>query len=209
MFVVSMIGQKGGSGKTTTGLGLAVAAARAVRTVAVIDLDPQTNAANWKDRRSEENPAVVSAQSGRLPQTIEAARKAGADFVIIDTPGKADQIAIDAARVANLVLIPCRLQVFELETLPATRDLLRVAGDPPAYVVLVGIHPAATKSLQEARQMVERLSGLQTCPAHLCHRASYIDAPATGKAPQEIDPDGKAAAELERLYMFFCKHANM
>ena len=82
MFVTALVGQKGGTGKTTAGLGLAVAAARAGQATAIIDLDPQANAANWKDRREAHNPAVVSAQVSRLRQTLEAAREHGAEFVI-------------------------------------------------------------------------------------------------------------------------------
>src|ERR1035438_5578501 len=88
MKTIAIISEKGGTGKTTSAIGLAVTAARAGEAVAVIDLDPQANAANWKDRRAEENPAVVSAQVGRLTQTLNAARESGASLVILDTPGK-------------------------------------------------------------------------------------------------------------------------
>jgi chromosome partitioning protein len=74
MFTVSFIGSKGGCAKTTSAIGLSVAAARAGQDVALIDLDPQATAANWKDRRSEESPAVISAQASRLRQTLDAAR---------------------------------------------------------------------------------------------------------------------------------------
>jgi polynucleotide 5'-kinase involved in rRNA processing len=57
MFTISLVGQKGGTGKTTISVGLACAAARAGRTVAIIDLDPQATALKWKDRRSEKNPS--------------------------------------------------------------------------------------------------------------------------------------------------------
>lgn len=202
MKVIAIIGQKGGTGKTTTTLGLAVAAAQAGLPTAVLDLDPQTNAANWKDRREAENPAVESIQPGRLRQTLKAAEDAGAAFVFIDTPGKSDTAAIEAARVADLVLIPVRPQIFDLETLSAVRDAIRVAGSPPAYVVLNGIHPTATRSPDQQREVIAEAFGLPVAPVHLSHRAAYAEAPAIGKTPQEIEPDGKAAGELNSLFAF-------
>jgi len=67
MFTVSIIGQKGGTGKTVVAIGLAVAAVRAGMATVLIDLDPQATASKWKDRREDENPAVVSAQSKQVP----------------------------------------------------------------------------------------------------------------------------------------------
>src|SRR5580692_11069889 len=119
MIVIAIVGQKGGTGKTTIATGLAVAASEAGKVAVVIDLDPQANAANWKDRRAAENPAVVSTPPGRLRQTLEAAATHAADFVVIDTPGKSDSAAIEAAKVADVVLIPVGPQIFQLETLPA------------------------------------------------------------------------------------------
>lgn len=205
MRTIAIIGQKGGTGKTTTTLGLAVSAEMAGYSTAVLDLDPQTNAANWKDRREANSPAVESIQPGRLRQTLKAAEANGAEFVFIDTPGKSDTAAIEAARVADLVLIPVRPQIFDLETLAAVRDALRVAGSPASFVVLNGIHPSASRSPDEQRTVIAQAFDLPVCPVHLSHRSAFAEAPASGQTPQETDPKGKAAAELKALFDFIDK----
>jgi chromosome partitioning protein len=158
MFTISITGQKGGAGKTTVALGLAVAAFRTGKVVAVIDLDPQASAANWKDRRSDDSPAVVSAQSSRLKQTLATAEEIGAEVVIIDTAGRNDDSALNAARHADLVLIPTRTNIVELEALPSAADILRLAGNPPAFVVLNGIHPTASVRQSTRESWCRRIS---------------------------------------------------
>lgn len=206
MKVISLVGQKGGTGKTTMALGLAVAASHAGKAVAVIDIDPQASAANWHDRREAEEPAVVSAQASRLKQTLKAAAEAGAEIAIIDTAGRKDDSALNAARVSDLVLIPARPNILELETLPAAVDILRLAGSPKAYVVLNGVHPSASKQAEEAKAMIKGTFEIACTPSHVCQRSAYADAMASGATPQELDPEGKAAAEITDLYGFISEH---
>ena len=104
MDVVAVIAQKGGVGKTTLALSLAVAAQRAGKTAALVDLDPQATACNWGDRRGNEAPVIVSAQPARLPHVLKSAEESGAQFVIIDTPPRAEQAAMAAAKAAGLIL---------------------------------------------------------------------------------------------------------
>jgi chromosome partitioning protein len=141
MEVIAVIAQKGGAGKTTLTLSLAVAAQRAGKTVAIVDLDPQATACNWGDRRNSDSPVIVSAQPARLPQVLKSAQEAGAQFVLIDTPPRAEQAAMMAAKAANLILIPCRPAVFDLDTVSTTLELIRHAGNASMAAVLNGVPP--------------------------------------------------------------------
>ena len=211
MFTIALVGQKGGTGKTTISVGLAVAAAQAGHTVAVIDLDPQATASKWKDRRTEDNPAVVSAQASRLKPALDAARGAGVEFAIIDSAGRSDDSAMAAARAADLVLVPTRTSIVELETLPQVTDLLRIADSVRrSFVVLNALHTSdGAAGIEEARQVLDLLYGFRTCPVHLCQRSAYSEAMVTGSTPQERDPEGKAGQELSRLFQFACAQLNM
>jgi chromosome partitioning protein len=208
MFVMSIVGQKGGSGKTTTAINLAVAASEAGLSVVIIDLDPQANATNWKDRRDTENPAVVSSPPSRLKHTLDTAEKHGADFVIIDNPGKSDTGVIESARVSDFVLVPVGPQMFHLETLPGVRDLLRVAGDPPASVLLNELHPLATTQAEEAKRMIAEIYPFTVCPVHLSHLDIYATSADSGQTPLELDPKGKAATEVKKLYKFISSQSH-
>ena len=207
MKTISILGQKGGTGKTTTALALAVAANQAGRSVVVIDLDPQTTATNWYDRRgSSDSLTVVSCQVARLRFVLEAAKNEGADLVIIDTPAKSSEAGIEAARSADMVLVPVRPQIYDFATLPAIRDILRLSGEPSSFVV-INSAPIQGKRHIEAQEAAKSL-GFAVCPIVLYLRAAYGDAPTTGQTVTEYEPESKAALEIEQLYKFTCKHLN-
>jgi chromosome partitioning protein len=76
-YVAAVLSQKGGTGKTTTTLDLAVAAVLSGKTSVVIDLDPQASAAGWKDSREAEDPVVVASPASRLQHALKAAGQGG------------------------------------------------------------------------------------------------------------------------------------
>jgi len=200
MQVLAIIGQKGGNGKTTAALGLAVEATLAERAVAIIDLDPQTTAANWSDRRGEESPAVVSCQVSRLAQVLDAAAKNGAALAIIDTPGKSTDALIAAAKAADFVLIPIQPQLYDIETLASLKDVLTLAGNPPAAVFVNRAPIQGQRHIETQAAATEQ--GFQVCPVVIFGRAAHGDAGNVGRTAAEIDPKGKAAHEMGDLYAY-------
>lgn len=207
MKIAAIISQKGGAGKTTLAVHLASAAAAAGHKTAIIDLDPQGTAASWGDRRAAEEPEVISGQAVRLPILIKAAGENGADFLILDTAPNADQTASLAARVADVVLIPCRPAAFDLEAVETTLMLAKTAGKP-AYVVLNAVPPRSGGIDKEAAATLAA-QGASVTPHQLTHRAAFAHGVIDGRTAQEFEPQGKAAAEIEAIYKWLCGAVDM
>ena len=127
MKTLAILSRKGGTGKTTIAVHLAVAAALAGHTTALIDLDPQASAVNWSDRRQTENPVVISAHAARLPALLKKAAHTGVDMAIIDTAAHAETAALAAARAATYALIPCRPASLDVLAIGATVDIVKLA----------------------------------------------------------------------------------
>ena len=199
MNTIAIVSRKGGSGKTTLALHLAVASAASGRNTALIDLDPQASAANWSDRRKAELPVVLSAHASRLPREIARVREIGGEMLYVDTAPHSDSAALEAARSADLVLIPCRPAILDLEAITNTLAFLRTTGTP-VLVVLNAIAPTG----QDARLAEQALSAhqVETCPVRLGRRIALARALVSGQAAQEFEPGGKAALEVRELHIF-------
>ncbi len=205
MLVVSVISEKGGVGKTTTALALAVAAGQDGKRAAVIDTDPQATAAAWTDRREAEYPWVVTSPSARLRAAVEQARSQQIDFLVIDTPPHAGADAVEAARISDIVCIPVEPHAFAIETLAKMNDVLAAAGNPPAFALITKA-PVQGRDSETAAAYVSGL-GLTVCPHVLYLRAAHRHAGNGGQSASEFEPDGKAADEVKNVYMYTCIQA--
>jgi chromosome partitioning protein len=191
---VALIAQKGGVGKTTLAVNLAVAAGP---TTALFDLDPQESAVIWSDRRQAETPHVEFLTERRLSDGLKAAGKQGFDLAVIDTPPAAGPQALTAAEAAGLVLVPCRPSLVDLDAIRRTAQLIKSAGIK-AYVVFNAAPPGATTLLEDARAIVEG-TGMSVAPVILRERSAYRAAWPVGKGVTETEPKGKAAGEISDL----------
>ncbi|MGC9237840.1 MAG: AAA family ATPase [Thiomonas sp.] len=198
--IVAIVAEKGGCGKTTLALTVAVAAVRAGHKVAIFDVDTQATAANWTDRREDEFPWVVATPAARLDAAFTSAKGQGVDFIVIDTPPHAGADGVEAARRADLVLVPVEPHISSLETLPKVADMLKLAGATPVVVVLSKAPIQGKEAQDAAAYIVEQ--GFTVCPVTLYLRAAHRHAGNVGKTAQEYEPNGKAAEESLQVYMY-------
>ena len=205
MKTIAILSQKGGAGKTTLALHLAVAATQDGLNTLIVDLDPQASAANWSDRRDSDIPVVLSTHASRLAPVLDQARANDGGLSILDTAPHSDSIALQAARAADLILVPCRPAILDLEAISTTLDLIATT-KTPALVVLNAVAPLGTEATEAAAAIADL--GAEVSPVRLVNRVAFSRSLINGQVAQEMEPGGKAAQEIAMLHKFIseCVH---
>ena len=187
--VLAILSQKGGSGKTTLTLHLAVIAQAAGLRTVLVDCDPQRSAAGWWRARKADTPELIEAEPSRLAAAIEAARADGVDLVVVDTRPSVEQDTLDVARLADLALIPIRPSILDLRAIKATVDVVQAA-KRPAGIVLNSCPPG--RNDREATLTGEARAGLAgyglpVLPVSVTQRAALSHALIDGRAVTEFE----------------------
>jgi len=199
MLTVSLMSQKGGTGKTTLAVALAVASERNGRRAAVIDLDPQGSALAWRRLRKSPKPVIAAAIPTKLYAVRQAAKRAGAELLIIDTAPHAEDAAIErAANIADIILIPCRPSGPDINAIGETVSLARRSERAAAFTV-INSAPVKNPLTEQARAAIARY-GIETAPVVIHQRIDHVHGFTDGRSAEEVDPKSKAAREIRALY---------
>ena len=204
MRTIAIASAKGGVGKTTLAVHLAVAAVQQGRDVVLVDADPQLSAVRWSERRSSSEPVVLGRAVSQIEAEMERIAGFGADVAIVDTPPRAwvgaDNAALVAAKLADVVLVPCRPSILDIESTAVSVQRLQAATAAQVVVVLNGCAHRG----READEAAEALGGLgaQVCPARIGQRVAFARSLLDGRAAQEVEPGGKAADDVLRVHTF-------
>jgi chromosome partitioning protein len=150
-YVVSVGGQKGGTGKSTVAQGIAVETARAGRMVLLADLDQkQATSAEWARRRS------VAGHKPAIEARLASARTVFdlaplCHLLVIDAPGYADSSTLALAERSNLLVLTTGTNLIELEpTLRLARELTG-RGVPKEKVAIALVRVIDKEREREAR----------------------------------------------------------
>lgn len=201
--IVSLCGQKGGAGKTTAAVSIAVELVARGRRVLLVDLDPQGSLRTWGDvaaeARVEHAPTVTALGAGvhrHLPPLAAAH-----DVTVIDCPPAQGELQRAAMILSDVALLPCGPAALDVWALAASADLVREAqAAKPSLraAVLITRKIPGTVLGARSRSVLEQL-GLPVLSAELCQRVTYQEAPAAGMGPTTYAPTSAAAAEVRRL----------
>src|SRR4051812_32905602 len=204
MITLALLSQKGGALKTSLSVSIACAGVEAGKETLLIDLDPQATACKWGDRRKRESPIIIDAQPARLANALQKAREGGIDIAVIDTPPRSAEAALAAAKLADLIILPSRPQMYDLETVPNALELIATAnaGRAAAIPVLAILNavPSQGNRHEQARAAIKAL-GVPVCEQTIGHRAAFGDAGTLGLSVIEHDGSGRASEEIRQVYL--------
>ncbi len=201
--ILAVLSQKGGTGKTTLSCGLAALADAAGLATAVLDLDPQASAARWHDLRQEtggrETPPVYTTPSSRMNRLVEALGKADAELIVTDTAPHSGADALTVARLSDHILIPVQPSLPDLSAVTSTIQIAETARTPATIIINRALvnHP----SIDQARAVIAN-TGLPAAPVVMHQRIAHSTSFSSGLCAVELEPAGKAAGELRRLFQW-------
>ena len=205
MKAITFVTQKGGSGKSTLCINLAVAAIEAGRSVCILEMDRQATISDWAEHRGLDSPEVAQIEAPQLDGIMERLRGSAYDFVLIDTPGVDSPGTLSAIRAADLCIVPCRPTPADLRAFKPTLAAIYRLEKRFAFV----LNQAPPRSYR-VRDATDGLAVLGVLPdVTVVMRNDHQDAIGMGKGVTEFNPSGPAASEIRRLWSWIEKRSQV
>lgn len=200
--IITVGSTKGGVGKSTTAINLAVEAAKDKKRVLLVDTDPQKTAISFRNERPTNDIKVIALVTSTIHEDISAYLPAF-DIIIIDAGGRDNSVFRSALAACELFLLP---------VLPSQADIWGMDDTVKAFkeiqpfnkmtgVILLNQVQQNTKVSSGAMEALEEYkSFLPLLPQQLHLRVAYKESLSTGQGVSEFDPRGGAAEEMGELY---------
>lgn len=201
MKTISVLSRKGGSGKTTVSVSLAVAAQQAGLRTVLADVDPIRSAAVVLARREDAASLLLETSAAKLRAVQAACRRGGCDLLVVDTPPAPESDVLKAIEIADLCVAVARPSALDIAAVAETAHLIARRGRPGLIVLNQCPPPRNGVEAALTRAAVEQLefTGLSVAKAKLRSRVAHQHAAGQSRGVTEWSPASEAAADVLRL----------
>ncbi len=200
MKIITLANQKGGCGKSTIVLNLAIQLGLKHQKVLIFDTDPQGSCIETLKRRTDQLVEIVPIFSDihREVQKYEET----VDYIIIDTPPHDGETMASAVICSDLVIIPVQDSPLDVRSTKTTVDLVnearQVNPNIKACFLLSRIQPK-TVLARELKELLRQTYGFDILKAELANRVAYKYAMIYGQGVSEFDRRDASASEVDSL----------
>lgn len=198
--IISFVNQKGGVGKTTTAINLAIGLKKKNYNLVFIDADPQGSAIQWHAIEGNKSFEILHHPSP-IHATDIRQLSMNYDYVIIDAPPAIGDISKAILAVTDLAIIPLSPSALDVWSCWGTLkmiDEIRPLNSDIEVKLLINRKIPGTKIGRDSREAVKQFQ-MDVFNTELCQRVAFIDAMTSGVSVMQYAPHSKAAGEIERL----------
>jgi chromosome partitioning protein len=209
MRTIAVVSQKGGSGKTTVSVQLALGLWKRGRRVHLADIDPQRSSLEVLKARVTPGPQAMMSSGAKLFALQSKLSLDGVDVLIVDTPGAIEDETVQAVRLCDLAVMVLRPTYLDLAAAVNTSRMIRQLRRPGVVVLNQAPPPRDGVEAPSVKRALAALQLLQMpiAPVMLRSRAVHQTALETGRSSEEIDDRSAGARETAGLVELLSKLA--
>jgi chromosome partitioning protein len=201
--VITVASTKGGVGKSTIAVNLAVEAARDGKRVLLVDSDIQGSSIGFRAARERDDIKAMSIITSTLHRDLGDFKNF--DCIIVDVGGRDTGVFRSALLAADIVIVPVLPSQYDIWAAADNVEnirLARVVKEIKAFFLFNQVIQG-TKISGEATAALEEIigdDGIRLMESQLVSRVAYKNSISKGLGVSEYEPNGKAAAEMHALY---------
>lgn len=199
MKTLAVVSHKGGTGKSTLSIHLAVQAQLEGRDTLLVDLDHHSSTvAEWASIRTDKHPLAVTAKVSDITELQQQATDEAFDLLVLDCPPYLNDDTDLIIKLADFTILPTSPRFADICTLPRGIEKIH----QPFSVVLNSCTPDAVGQTSfKTAQVYQMLndSGIPVSPVHIIRLEAFTEALNYGHGVTEYQSNGKASKQIKML----------
>jgi chromosome partitioning protein len=205
MSVISIVNQKGGSGKSTTAIHLACWLKRMGKEVKLVDADAQQSSSHWLEGMEKSVPFMVMQSPDDLLEQLPVLATQH-EYVVVDGPASLSETTRSILFRTDLAIVPCQPTGVDLRSASDAVRLIAqaqsVRGGMPSAGVFLSRAVKGTRLKEEAITLLAKTPGIYLLKTVVHQKQAIADTSGQSATVWELGtrPATESAREYEHLF---------